>query len=87
MGMYLDIDDGCYGNPVAEKELKQLREMERLVEGMKFELLPACSDALNAIDKCFSEDGYRCLPSTGDFVMVENAKIIVGEFKKRVEEA
>jgi len=58
--------------------------MSEIINSVKFDLLPACTDALAAVSKCLNDDGDRCAPNMGDFVSVANALTIIDDFYSRV---
>ncbi len=58
--------------------------MTEIIEGIKFDLLPACTEALESVSKCLSDNGERCSPNMGDFVAVANALTIIDDFYQRV---
>lgn len=55
----------------------------QVIQGAEFDLIPACKEALEAVDGCLSSDGDRCAPNMGDFVAVANALCILAEFQQR----
>ncbi len=56
-----------------------------VIDEIKFDLLPACKDALEGISMCLNDSGDRCVPNMGDFVSVANALTIIDDFYQRVE--
>jgi hypothetical protein len=58
--------------------------MSEIIEGLKFDLLPACTKALESVSKCLSDDGERCAPNMDDFVYIANALTIIDDFYQRV---
>ena len=59
---------------------------ESIISALKFDLLPACTAALDSVSACLNEDGNRCAPNMGDFVAVANALTIIDNFYERFGE-
>ncbi len=57
--------------------------MLAVVSGIKYDLLPACTSALELMSECLAVDGSRCAPNMSDFVAVENALTIIDDFCQR----
>lgn len=55
-----------------------------LIRKLKFELLPACTDAIDSVSKCLSNDGIRCSPNMEAFVKVANALAIIDDFHQMI---
>ncbi len=57
--------------------------MLEIVSGIKYDLLPACTSALESVSNCLTVDGHRCAPNMGDFVGITNALTIIDNFYQR----
>jgi hypothetical protein len=56
-----------------------------IVEGITFDLIPACCEALEKVSMCLTDEGDRCAPNMDDFVSVANALTIIDDFYQRFE--
>ncbi len=56
----------------------------KIISGIKFYLLPACTDALEKVSMCLEDGGDRCAPNMDDFALVANALSTINDFYKKI---